>query len=763
MQFRGRGPPSSSSSYDEQIGLTFTQSFTSMEYNVTAVEQTDPTLGDGPAYLLSGVSDGGYWYQVGLSWNWAPGENPGTGFGMSYEVFDTSGNSIFPTGGQGGVLAFSGPVNAGDVVLLDLYFSNSSQSVVMLAEDTNTGAVASEVYPSMGATYFVGLPDSISDQNGFFTGLMTEWYHGEPYYANEAEVIYSNPSYKLTSAWMWIDEFNSNTFQGIFSANTSAPVSYSKPAKLQEFTFNGTTEYSDAYEFITGSLTNATRPTSSKVPLTLSFTVDGGGTGYSSPEFTYVSNGTSNTVQLNESPTVYQVDVGTEWNVTAQLTGSNSSERWETDQPTAALAISSLTMVFVYRNQYYVTFGFLVSGGGSGFSPPTIAYSSFGSSETTPADLGVWADAGSRYEYPSLLAGSKQNERWCANMDGYISSSRQIDATYYHQYQVEFDISFRNTQLFPGVPLSSTVAGRPYSATMVLGMNEEWLDSGSLYSVRQTLSLASGDRLMTNGTWTGTSSVNLVVSLTYVRQFYIGIMSNTSYGGSVSPASGWYDSGSKLSLDAVASPGWQFENWEGVGSDSASGSNTSLYLTVGPNTPASETALFYPGVTIYATGPMSVSYKDESVSGAIPGGATEVVYVPSSTLLNLATSSVAFWDSFQGWRGAINSSDASTSFTVDGPTTVTSTSGYNYAGIGVLSVVVLLVAIVGTFALRKRRLSQHDTREVAQSASGSTLSEASKQESVTQADDSRWWRTDSSIECCGKEITIRQLLEKTWS
>ena len=55
-----------------------------------------------------------------------------------------------------------------------------------------------------------------------------------------------------------MDEFNTNTLQGIFSANTPAPISYGNPTRLQEFSFDGTTEYSDAYELVTGSLTNAT-------------------------------------------------------------------------------------------------------------------------------------------------------------------------------------------------------------------------------------------------------------------------------------------------------------------------------------------------------------------------------------------------------------------------------------------------------------------------------------------------------------------------
>jgi hypothetical protein len=734
MPFRSYGPPISPSVYDEQIGLTFTQNFTSLEYNVTAVEQTDPTLGDGPAYLLSGVSNTGYWYQVGVSWNWAPGENPGTGFDMTYEVFDTGANSIFPANGQGGVLAFSGPVNAGDVIILNLYFSSSGQNVTMLAEDTNTAALAKESYLSMGATYFVGLPDSIDDQNGFFTGLMTEWYHGVPYFTNEVEVIYSNSAFPLSSAWMWMDEFNTQTFQVIFSNSTSAPVSYSHPMKLQEFSFNGTTEYSDAYEFVTGSLTNATKGTSSSVPLTLSFTVEGGGTGYSPPVLTYVSNGTSSTTTLTESPTTYHADVGTNWSVSAFLSGSTSSARWETDQPTSGLANSSQAIQFVYYSQDLVTFGFSVLGGGSGFSPPMITYVSFGSSRTTSAGVGVWADTGSKYQYPSSLSGSTMSERWYAKVDGFIGSSQQVNATYYHQYLVTFDISFRNTTLFPGLTLSSTSGGKPYSATVVLGTNGEWLDSGSVYSMPQSISLAGGDRLITNGTVTGNVSANLAVVLVYEHEFYVTITQNTSGGGTVSLPSGWYDSGSKLQIDAVAASGWQFEIWNGVGADSVSSSNASFSLTVGPGSPAQETAVFYPGVEICAAGPMSVSYSDGSVSGTVPASTRTEVYVPPSSTLSLAARNLAFLTTFKGWSGASNSSSTSTSLVVDGPAVVTSNSEYNYEGIGILVLAIALVAITATIALARRQSLMGPTLRNAPSVEGGSSVETSRHEPLTQAD-----------------------------
>ncbi len=701
MQFRGHGPPGSSGVYDEQIGLTFTQSFTSMEYNVTAVEQTDQTLGDGPAYLLSGLSSSGYWYQVGVSWDWNPGTVPGTGFDLNYEVFDTAGNSIFPTDGQGGLAVFSGQVNAGDVVLLDLYFSG--KNVVMLAEDTNTGATASEVYSNMGATFFTGLPDSPANQNGFFTGLMTEWYHGAPYYANEAEVIYSNPASALSSAWMWMDEFNANNLQGIFSSQTSGPVVYNNPTKLQEFSFNGTTEYSDAHELVTGALTNSTQQSPSSVPLTLSFTVQGNGAGFSAPILTYVSNGTSSTIPLTESPTVYPVDAGTSWSVSTLLSGSTPSERFVTDQRTSGLANASQIIEFVYYTQDNVSFGFSVSGGGSGYSTPSVTYSSFGSSTTTATGVGVWADADSRYLYQSLLPGSTSSERWYAQADGSIGSSTQIDVVYYHQYLATFDVSFENTELFPSVTLASTSAAQPYSATLVLGANEVWLDSGSAYSVPQSFSLESGQRLTTNGTVTGSVSADLMVELVYDHQFYVGITQNISSGGTVSPSSGWYDSGSKLQMDAVAASGWQFEGWSGVGADSASNSTASFSLTVGPGAPANETAAFYPGVTIVTTGPDPVTYQDGPISGTVPAGAKVEVYVPPSSTLNLKASSMVFLATFNGWSGASSSSGTGASLTVDGPGLVMTNSEYNYSGIGILVLAIALAAVIAIVVFARRR------------------------------------------------------------
>ena len=353
------GAVSDPPSYDEQIGMTFTQSFTSMAYNVTAVIQSDPSSGVGPAYLLNGLSDTGYWYQVGLSYNWdgtGTYSNYSPGFNLNYEVFDSSGNSIYPASGGGGTESFSGPVNSGDTVLLNLYFS-STYGVVMFAKDHNTGASAYQTYSAEGGSEFVGLPSETADSNGFFTGLMTEWYHASAFYGNVASVRYSNPNYALTSAWMWIDEFSCSdiycsTTTSLFSGSTPGPVTYSSPSQMHEFALNGASEASNGYTLITGP---------AYVEMTVSYSVSGG-TSPVPPVFQYSYNSGPQTAVLTQSPATYTVDAGTSWSVTSGLPGSSQTERWSLVGQESGVASSSATDVFLYQHQYLLS----VSGGSGG-------------------------------------------------------------------------------------------------------------------------------------------------------------------------------------------------------------------------------------------------------------------------------------------------------------------------------------------------------------------------------------------------------------
>ncbi len=260
-----------STPYDEQLGITFTQDYTSLAYNVTAVAQSSGN-GYGPAYLLNGYSNTGYWYQVGLSYNWLPNQ----GWAVNYEVFDPNGRSIYPQNGGGGTLEFNGPINQGDKVLLNLYFSGGS--VIMLAKDLNTGSSASTSYSAEGGSTFLGNPYA-TETDGYFTGLMTEWYHSNSYYGNEQGVNYSVFGGVTNGAgWLWADEFycvdvSCYQKQNIFWNSTASPISFTGP--LYEFYSNGATEYANSQTYITGSYpaNNITTTTiSSKVtPTTINY------------------------------------------------------------------------------------------------------------------------------------------------------------------------------------------------------------------------------------------------------------------------------------------------------------------------------------------------------------------------------------------------------------------------------------------------------------------------------------------------------------
>ncbi len=246
-----------SPNYDVQEVMVFTQSYSQLEFNVTAVAQCDAT-GYGPAYLLNGLSNTGYWYQVGINWDW-PLQTGGyaRGFTFASEAWAPGGRTrtTSPT-------PFAGTVNPNDAIELSLSFSGGE--VVASARDLNTGASASTNYPVNRATTFVGSQAQQSRSRfsfatqGYFTGLMTEWYHVSP--SNnvpEQRVTFSETTMPIASAMLGVSESNytTSTPTVVFSdaANNGNPTDFAaQPNQLQQFTLNGFTLSADAYEFVTG-------------------------------------------------------------------------------------------------------------------------------------------------------------------------------------------------------------------------------------------------------------------------------------------------------------------------------------------------------------------------------------------------------------------------------------------------------------------------------------------------------------------------------
>jgi hypothetical protein len=259
-------PPSPASStfvtapnpnYDAQEVMVFTQSYSQLEFNVTAVAQCDSD-GYGPSYLLNGLTNTGYWYQVGIDWNW-PLQNGGynSGFGFVSEAWAPGGLTRSPPS-----VAFSGTVNQGDTIGLSLTFSDGR--VVASAMDLDTGASGSTSCPARTATMFVGSQAQQSQPRfsfateGYFTGLMTEWYHVSPSYAGpERSVAFSESTVSIASATLAVGEWNltAATPSSVYSdlAANGNPIDFgAQPNQLQQFVLNGFTLSADAYEFVTG-------------------------------------------------------------------------------------------------------------------------------------------------------------------------------------------------------------------------------------------------------------------------------------------------------------------------------------------------------------------------------------------------------------------------------------------------------------------------------------------------------------------------------
>jgi Divergent InlB B-repeat domain len=386
--------------YDEQLGMTFTQDSGSLAYTVIAVAQKG-TDNYGPAYLLNGLGNTGYWYQVGLSYNWDPGI--ATGFQLAYSVFDPSGNLVLPTTNGAGLAAIS-PVNPGDSVLLSLSFANGN--VIMRGIDQNTGAQAQETYTASGATVFSGVTSEPSNAQGFFSGLMTEWYHSTLYTGSEQGVTYTTQGASITSAWLWMDEFavsSRGIGSTVFSNFTNTPVAFTGTSPMQTLSSNGALVSANANQFITGQL-------AATVQLTFSYAVSGGSGNASAPVLTYTTGGAVKTAALTLSGQVFSVDSSTAWSVTGQLPSSTATERWITSQTTTGTAAAVQSANFVFSHQYYITVNLVpLTGGGV-------------------STASGWFDAGAQFQSTASANSGWQFESWSGSGDGAYSGNNNTTA-----------------------------------------------------------------------------------------------------------------------------------------------------------------------------------------------------------------------------------------------------------------------------------------------------------------------------------------------
>ena len=140
--------------------------------------------------------------------------------------------------------------------------------------------------------------------------------------------------------------------------------------------------------------------------------------------------------------------------------------------------------------------------------------------------------------------------------------------------------------------LSFAVDGTSYTAAQTFS----W-QPGSSHTISTTSpqSRGTGARYVWSS-WTGGGAIshtvapttNKTYTATFTTQYYLTMSHNT--GGTVTPASGWKNSGAAVSITATPATGYSFSNWTGTGTGSFSGTTNPASITMGG--PITETATF---------------------------------------------------------------------------------------------------------------------------------------------------------------------------
>lgn len=278
----------------------------------------------------------------------------------------------------------------------------------------------------------------------------------------------------------------------------------------------------------------------SQVSLTLKYSIIGGGNGYSLPIISYISNGAQQSHTLSLQSTTYHLDINTQWGITNPLSGSLPNERWQTNQNTAGMATLNQNSSLAYYHQFQVQFSYDIHNGGSGFLPPTVSYTSFGSTITNNTVVNVWVDSGSTYSYINPLTGSTQSETWITlTHTGTITSSTQISPDYYHQYYVVFDYSI-NGGGNPSAPSVTYSAFGSHQLPIQAGSGQPaWVDAQSsyTYSPNPLTGSNTNERWQASSMPSGTVSYSTTIRPVYYHQLLLTLAYTIIGGGSPIPPS----------------------------------------------------------------------------------------------------------------------------------------------------------------------------------------------------------------------------------
>ncbi|MDE1845718.1 MAG: hypothetical protein KGH53_00320 [Candidatus Micrarchaeota archaeon] len=129
-----------------------------------------------------------------------------------------------------------------------------------------------------------------------------------------------------------------------------------------------------------------------------------------------------------------------------------------------------------------------------------------------------------------------------------------------------------------------------------------------------------------SGTLSGVANCTLTGN--YMTQYFLTTSASPGIGGSVTPVSGWYNSGSGATLGETPNAGYVFNGWTGTGTGSYTGASTSPSVTL--NNPITETGSFT-STTTSTTSTTSTSTTSTSSTSTTSTSTTSSTSTSTST------------------------------------------------------------------------------------------------------------------------------------
>jgi len=234
------------------------------------------------------------------------------------------------------------------------------------------------------------------------------------------------------------------------------------------------------------------------------------------------------------------------------------------------------TYTTTFRTQYYLT----MTHGTGGTVNPASGWKASGST------VSITATPASGYTFASWTGSGAGSYSGTNNPASITINGPITENASFTQNNIQVTV-----QTNP-VGLSFSVDGTPYNSAQTFF----WV-AGSNHTIATTSPQSGGTGVQyVWNSWTGGGAIshtvapntNKTYTATFRTQYYLTMTHGT--GGTVSPASGWKNSGVAVSINAMPGANYHFSNWTGSGSGSYSGANNPASVTM--NGPITETATF---------------------------------------------------------------------------------------------------------------------------------------------------------------------------